>query len=199
MGLPLPRTTLADYLAWEDTQAEKHEFFEGEIFAMVGARRVHGIVGLNLAAALKTHLRGTSCGVFVESMKVQLSENSVVYPDVFVTCDPADLKTELLFRAPSLVVEVLSEGTEKYDRGAKFAAYRQLASLREYVLVDPDSRSLEVYRRNAAGNFELFDQTGQPTLELSSIGLTLPMAEVYEGIEATEAASPHSPETDPPS
>jgi Uma2 family endonuclease len=195
MGLPLPRTTLAEYLAWEEAQPEKHEFFEGEIFAMVGARRVHGIVGLNLAAALKSHLRGTRCGVFVESMKLKLSESTVVYPDVFVTCDPADLKTELLFHAPTLVVEVLSEGTEKYDRGAKFAAYRQVASLREYVLVDPDSRRLEVYRRNAAGNFELFDQTDEPTLELSCIALSLPVAEVFEGVEAP---APSSTETDTP-
>jgi Uma2 family endonuclease len=196
MGLPLPRTTLADYLAWENGQAGKHEFFAGEIFAMVGARRVHGIVGLNIAAALKQQLKGTRCGVFVESMKVQLSENTVVYPDVFVTCDAADLTTDLLFHHPLLVVEVLSDSTEKYDRGAKFAAYRQVASLREYVLVDPDSRCAEVYRRNDAGNFELFDQTGAPTLELRSIALSLPMAEVFEGVEAPPIPST---ETDPKS
>jgi Uma2 family endonuclease len=183
MALPLQKLALADFLAWENAQETRHEFYRGEVFAMVGARRVHGLVGLNLAVALKNHLKGTRCRVFVESMKLQLANDALFYPDVFVTCDPGDLKTEMVFRHPSLVAEVLSESTQAYDRGLKFAAYRQLPSLLEYLLVDPDTRRVEVFRRNERQNFELHDQTGAAELVLESVGLRLAMDELFDGLE----------------
>lgn len=150
---------------------------------MVGARRQHGLVVLNLGSALKTHLKGSRCRAFVESMKVQPAHGMIFYPDVFVTCDPQDLKTDMVFRNPSLIVEVLSDSTQAYDRGLKFTAYRLLASLQEYALVDPDTRRVEVYRRNERLNFELIDQTGHADLVLDSVGLKLAMAEVFDGVE----------------
>ena len=123
MGSPLPNMTLAAYLDWENAQVEKHEFVRGEVFAMVGGRRVHGLVLGNAFASLKQQLRGTPCRVFADSMKLQIGED-VFYPDVFVTCDPDDLRTEQIFRAPKLLIEVLSPSTEGYDRGLKFALYR---------------------------------------------------------------------------
>jgi Uma2 family endonuclease len=187
MGVPAEKMSLADFLAWENAQATRHEFWRGEVFAMVGARRVHGMVGLNLATALKLHLKGSPCRAFVESMKVQTADDALFYPDVFVTCDPRDLKTEMVFRHPKLVVEVLSESTQAYDRGLKFAAYRQIGSLQEYLLVDPDTRRVEVFRRNERGNFELVDQTGTPELVLESVGLRLAMDEVFDGVSADDA------------
>ncbi|MHB1668879.1 MAG: Uma2 family endonuclease [Thiomonas sp.] len=186
MALPQSRLTLDAYLAWEDAQPERHEFYRGEVFAMVGARRVHGLVTLNVAAALKSHFKGGPCVAFVESMKLQVADDAVFYPDVFVTCHPEDLRTDMVFRHPVLIVEVLSDSTQAYDRGLKFAAYRRLADLREYVLIDPDNRSVEVYRRNAQGLFELHDQTGAATLELASVQASLPMAEVFEGLAAPD-------------
>ncbi|MBN8217932.1 MAG: Uma2 family endonuclease, partial [Spirochaetes bacterium] len=97
--------------AWENDQPGRHEFYRGEVFAMVGARRVHGLVGGNLFAALKSHLKGSPCRAFVEGMKVQVADDAIFYPDVFVTCDAADLKTDMVFRQPRLVVEVLSDST----------------------------------------------------------------------------------------
>jgi Uma2 family endonuclease len=184
MGLPAKKLSPAEFLAWENEQELRHEFYRGEVFAMVGARRVHGLVVLNLATALKGHLKGMRCRAFVESMKLQLADDTFFYPDVFVTCDEQDLKTDMIFRHPSLVVEVLSESTQAFDRGLKFAAYRQLASLREYLLVDPATRSVEVFRRNERGNFELIDQTGAAQLVLDSVSLALPMDEVFDGVEA---------------
>lgn len=181
--------TLADFLVWEETQPERHEFVRGEVFvrgdvsAMVGARRVHGIVSLNIAAGLKSLLRGSRCQVFTESMKLQVADDVLFYPDVFVTCDPADLRTDVLFRAPTVVVEVLSERTQSYDRGQKFTWYRRLPSLREYLLVDPDTRELQLFRRGADGLFTLHDLTGMPQVDLSSIGCILPASEIFDGLD----------------
>jgi len=158
------------------------------VFAMVGARRVHGIVALNVATALKTRLQGKPCRAFIESMKVRVADDAVFYPDVFVTCDARDLRTEMVFEHPVLIVEVLSAGTQAFDRGAKFAAYRGLGSLREYVLIDPDTRSVEVFRRNARDLFELHDQSGAAALALASVDAGIPMGEVFEGVAAAPAA-----------
>ncbi len=184
MAVPAQKTTLVEYLAWENAQDARHEFWRGEVFAMVGARRVHGLVSGNMFAALKLHLKGSPCRAFIEGMKVQVADDALFYPDVFVTCDAQDLQTEMIFRHPKLVVEVLSDSTQAYDRGLKFATYRRLDSLQEYLLIDPDNRSVEVFRRNERGNFELVDQSGHAELVLDSVGLRLAMAEVFDGVEA---------------
>ena len=136
MADPAQKLSLADFLVWENAQADRNEFYRGEVFAMVGARRVHGLIAGNLFAALKTHLKGSACRAFVSDMKIQVANDALFYPDVFVTCDPQDLRTELVFRQPKLIVEVLSPSTEAFDRGLKFAAYRQIDALQEYALPD---------------------------------------------------------------
>lgn len=187
--LPAQKPTLADFLVWEAAQPERHEFYRGEFFAMVGGRRINGIVTLNLAAALKTHLKGSPCRAFVESMKLQVADDALFYPDLFVTCDAADLRTEQIFRRPVLVAEVLSASTQAFDRGLKFAAYRQLDSLREYLLIDPDTRAVEIFRRNERSLFELHDQTGADTLHLASVDLRLSMAELFDGLDPADDAA----------
>jgi Uma2 family endonuclease len=189
MGLPNAKFDLADYLAWEHEQPTRNEFYRGEVFAMVGARRVHGIVAGNVFASLKHQLRGSPCQVFTESLKVQAAKDTIFYPDVFVTCDPADLKTELIFTSPTVIVEVLSESTQAYDRGLKFAAYRQIAALTEYLLIDPDTRVVELYRRGAEGLFTLHDCTGRAEFSLTSIGCDLTAVEIFEGLESAPATS----------
>ncbi len=184
MSLPLAKMSLQAFLDWENQQPERHEFYRGEVFAMVGARRVHGIVALNVAAALKTRLQGKPCQAFIESMKVRVADDAVFYPDVFVTCDARDLRTEMVFEHPVLIVEVLSASTQAFDRGAKFAAYRGLGSLREYVLIDPETRGVEVFRRNERGLFELHDQSGAAALMLASVDAGIPMDAVFEGVQA---------------
>jgi Uma2 family endonuclease len=187
MGSPLPKMTLAAFLDWENAQVEKHEFVRGEVFAMVGGRRVHGLVLGNAFASLKQQLRGTPCRVFADSMKLQIGEN-VFYPDVFVTCDPDDLRTEQIFRGPKLLIEVLSPSTEGYDRGLKFALYRGLPSLAEYLLVHPDTREASLFRRGADGLFTLHDFSNAARIELASVGCTLDRDELFEGVEAEPEA-----------
>jgi len=188
MGSPLPKLSLEDFLLWENQQPDKHEFHRGEVFAMVGGRRVHGRVVSNLNAALNAGLRGSPCQVFSESMKVQPADDTILYPDVFVTCDAADLRTDQIFRSPKLVIEVLSPSTQAYDRSLKFALYRRLASLQEYVLVDPDTRRIEAFRIGADGLWVLHDMSERPALTLASVGCDIPMADVFDGVEPAESS-----------
>lgn len=184
MGSPLPKLTLEEYLRWENEQPERHEFHRGEVFAMVGGRRVHGRVIGNLVRALGNALSGSKCQVFAEGMKVQPADDTILYPDVFVTCDPNDLHTEMIFRAPTLVIEVLSPTTQAYDRSQKFALYRQLVSLKEYALVDPDTRRIEVFRIGADGLWVLHDMSDGAVLTFASVGCEMPIADVFEGVDA---------------
>ncbi|MBK9684346.1 MAG: Uma2 family endonuclease [Betaproteobacteria bacterium] len=182
-ALTQPKLSLEAYLAWEEDQAEKHEFYRGEVFAMVGARRVHGRVVGNLVREFGTSLKGSPCQVFHEGMKVQIGDDTVLYPDVFVTCDEADLVTDRIFTAPTLVVEVLSPSTQACDRSQKFALYRRIPALREYILVDPDTRRVEGFRRGSDGLWVLHDMSDGDTLEAACLGLRVPLAEVFAGIE----------------
>lgn len=182
MALPQTQWTLADFLAWEDAQPDRHEFHRGEVFAMVGARRTHGRVVLNLGRRLAEQLDGTPCQVFTEGMKVQIAEDTVFYPDVFVTCDKADLVTDMVFRAPTLVIEVLSPGTQSYDRSQKFAIYRRLPSLKEYILVDPDTRRVEGFRRGADDLWVLHDMSQDAAMQAPSVGCSVPLVQIFQGM-----------------
>jgi len=173
-----------DYLAWEDLQEEKHEFINGEVFAMGGARREHVVVSGNIFASLKQHLRGTPCHPYIADMKLRVEQqNAFYYPDVMVSCDKNDQKADQFLSNPSLIVEVLSDSTEAYDRGIKFAAYRQLSSLKEYVLVDINTLTVECFRRTEDNNWLLHVTTEQDTCRFDSLELSIAMTDVFEGIE----------------
>lgn len=187
MGLPQRKLTLEGFLAWENEQPARNEFCRGEVFAMVGGRRTHGRVIMNLGRRLNEGLDGTPCQAFAESAKLQIADDAVLYPDLFVTCDPADLATEMIFRAPMLVIEVLSPSTQAYDRSHKFALYRRLASLQEYILVDPDTRRVEALRRNAQDQWVFHDMSQDEVMAAPCLGLEIPLAQVFDGIEPPAA------------
>ena len=178
-----PKLTLEAYLAWENEQPDKHEFHRGEVFAMVGARRSHGCVVGNLMRHLGNQLAGTPCRAFCKGMKVQIGDDTVLYPDVFVTCDKADLATEMIFRAPTLVVEVLSPTTQAYDRSQKFALYRRIPALQEYILVDPETCRIEAFRRGADDLWVLHDMSDSDTVEAASVGCRMTLLDVFDGID----------------
>ena len=191
MGLP-ESSGLLDfpaYLIWEAEQEERHEYHLGEVFAMVGARIPHNTVSLNIAAALRSGLRGTPCRTHIDGTKVPIeAADAGLYPDVVVSCDARDRGPEDRFLShPVLVVEVLSETTAAYDRGPKFALYRQLESLREYVLVDIDLRRVEAFRLGADGHWVLHDFTGTASVEFASIGRDLAMTLLFEDIDTPPA------------
>ena len=178
----------AAYLAWEETQAERNEYIAGEVFAMVGVRQSHNVATLNLATILRRELKGSPCRVFVESVKTRVeAADCFFYPDVAVTCDARDRQTPDYISHPILVIEVLSDSTAAFDRGAKFAAYRKLESLQEYVLVDVAAQRVEVFRRNPENHWVLYDYEAGDTLELAALALKVEMSEVLDDTEdATE-------------
>lgn len=187
MGALAQNFNLTEFLVWENAQETRHEFYRGQVRAMDGTRRVNALVIGSLATALHGHVKVRGCRAFILSMKVQPDEVTILYPDLFVTCDADDLKTDMIFRHPTLVAQVLAHSTLAYDRGSKFAAYRQIAALKEYLLIDPDTRRVEVFRRNERLNFELHDQTGHAELVLDSVNLRLPMTELFDGVESDGA------------
>jgi Uma2 family endonuclease len=184
MGAALHKLTLSEYLAWEAEQEGRNEFCRGEVFAMVGGRRGHSRIISNLVRHLGNHLDGTPCQVFSAGMKVQIADDTVLYPDVFVTCDRRFRFDELVITEPILVVEVLSPATQGYDRSVKFAFYRRLASLREYALIDPDTRRVEVFRPAGDGNWKLFDMSDGDALSLESVGCKIELAAVFNGMDS---------------
>lgn len=181
MAVPLQKMTLADFLAWEEHQPERHEFFRGETFAMVGGTARHNRVILNLASRIADHLDGTACQVFAESMKVQITEG-VLYPDVVVSCGQSEAGDEQTVTDPRLIIEVLSPSTRGYDKREKFILYRTLASLREYALIDPSKREVEVFTLAQGGVWTLTDQTAAAVLTLTSIDCKLSMDLVFKGV-----------------
>lgn len=180
--MPQQKPTLADFLAWEESQPERHEFYEREIFDMVGCTARHNRAILNLANRIGDHLDGTKCQVFAENMKVQIA-NCVLYPDVVMSCAKADAGDEQNVIDHKLIIEVLSPSTKGYDKREKFIPYRTLASLREYVLIDPTKREVEVFTVAEGGDWTLTDQTTADALTLSNLDFTLSKDLVFKGIE----------------
>ncbi|HSW07834.1 MAG TPA: Uma2 family endonuclease [Aquabacterium sp.] len=169
-----PLMSADDFLAWDAHEPVRHEFVRGEVFAMAGAEERHVTVALSIAMALRTHLRGTPCRTFITDMKLSVAAaDAYFYPDVMVTCSATDATQPLIKSEPLLVVEVLSPSTAAYDRGGKFAAYRQLPSLREYLLVDPDSRRSDLYRKGADGLWVLHPSDAGQGVQLASVDLTI--------------------------
>jgi Uma2 family endonuclease len=179
------------YLDWEERQSDKHEYVRGEVFAMVGARREHVVVALNLASALKQRLRGGPCQAYVSDLKLRVeAADAFFYPDVMVSCDPRDHTASQFIAHPTLIVEVLSESTAAFDRGDKFAAYRTLPSLQEYVLVDIAARRVESFRR-AQGKDWLFHEhlPAGGDCVFPTLDVAIPFAEIFENVapESTDA------------
>lgn len=174
--------TLEQFQSWEDGQLERHEFIDGEVFAMAGAEERHVVASMNLVFALRQHLAGQPCRPYISDMRLQIGQN-IFYPDVMVSCSEADRARTLAKQEPILLVEVLSPSTAAYDRGEKFARYRQIDSLQEYALIDLDSRRCDVYRRGNAGLWVLHPFDAGSDLELASVGLTISAAELLAGVD----------------
>lgn len=196
MSLPAPQPFFdaQAYLAWEAEQSTKHEYHDGEVFAMAGASDAHVTVTGNVYMALRNHLRGSPCSVFISDMKLRVEEdNAFFYPDVFVTCADSDRGQSHSKSAPVLVVEVLSPATSAYDRGAKFAAYRKLPTLREYALIDPERLSLDLFRREGdSKRWVLHPIEAGGHVEWASVGLQVPLEALYEDVPMTTTGpQPH--------
>ncbi len=175
-----PSFSASDYLAWEAAQAERHEFIDGEVFAMAGAEDRHVTVAGNLYIALRQHLSGSACRTYMSDMRLHVAAaNSYFYPDVLVTCSALDQASAMVKTEPKLIAEVLAPTTAAYDRGLKFSHYRTLPSLEEYLLVDLDSRASDCYRKGADGLWVLHPFGRGQAVELASVALTLTAAQLF--------------------
>ncbi len=185
MGLAAQKPVFiaADYLLWEGAQLDRHEYLDGEVFAMAGAEDGHVTVAMNVAFALRQHLAGSPCRTYMSDMRLHVAAaNSYFYPDVMVTCSAQDQASPLVKTEPKLIIEVLSPSTAAYDRGIKFSHYRSLVSLQEYVLVDLDSRSTDCYRLGADGLWVLHPFAREEAVELASVNLTLSAAQLFADV-----------------
>jgi Uma2 family endonuclease len=177
-----PRTPYAEYLAAERASEIKHEWLDGEVFAMAGGTPEHSGLAAAITAELRDALRGRPCRVFSSDLRVRVPETGLAtYPDATVVCGRLEThpEDEHAVTNPVVLVEVLSDSTEGYDRGKKFAHYRRLASLRDYVLVNPNEARIEVFHRTDAGTWELAEAGAGQTIEIASLGCTLAVDEVY--------------------
>lgn len=180
-GEPAPLTSYADYLAFERTAPTKHEYVAGMVLAMAGGSPEHARLAGSLARLLGNAIVGRPCAVFSSDLRVRIpATNRSTYPDLTVVCgrrETAPDDAEAIVN-PTVLIEVLSDSTEADDRGEKFAHYRRLASLQEYVLVAQKAQRIEVYRRE--GDRWMLSEHGPGTVvELASIGAQVPVDEVY--------------------
>lgn len=169
-----PTFSVADYLAWGSTQTDRHEYLNGEVFAMAGAEDGHVTTAGNLYMALRQHLAGGPCRSYMSDMRLHVADaNGYFYPNVMVTCSDHDRASPLLKSEPRLLVEVLSPSTAAYERGLKFSHYRSIASLQEYLLIDLETRSSDCYRKGPDGLWVLHPFARGETVVLASVGLEL--------------------------
>ncbi|NML13419.1 Uma2 family endonuclease [Azohydromonas sp. G-1-1-14] len=174
--------TAQEFLAWDAHETVKREFVRGEVFPMAGADERHNTVVGNVVMALRAQLRGTPCRVLMLDMKLRVeAADCFYYPDVLVTCSAADTDP-LVKREAVLVVEVLSPLTAAFDRGDKFADYRLLPSLREYLLLDPDKRRGDLYRQGNDGLWVLHPFGTGEAVRLDSVGLALEAQVLWEDV-----------------
>ena len=193
MSLPAPQPFFdaQAYLAWEAEQSTKHEYHDGEVFAMAGGEDRNATVAGNLYMALRQHLRGTPCRVYGSDVKLHVeAADCFFYPDVMVTCSAADLQDRLVKRDPVLVVEVLSPSTAAFDRGNKFASYRQLPSLKEYLLVDTAALQCDLFRRGADGLWVLHPGGPTDAVALASVDLTVTPEVLWADLEPPADVAP---------
>ena len=181
-----------EYLAWESKQPIRHEYIDGEVYAMTGGTLPHNDIAVNLTTILRTTLRGTGCKVRMSDAKVRVSaKGPYFYPDVVVSCDERDRRAVEAIQYPKLIVEVLSPSTAGFDRGDKFKFYRRIPTLEEYVLIDSEKVSIDCYRKSSGGKWELtaYPEDAGDILELVSLNFQCPLALVYEEVEFPESSS----------
>ncbi len=192
-AVPKIYLTPADYLAFERQSDIKHEYFRGELFAMAGASRQHVRIAVNATIVLGNQLRGRGCDIFSSDMRVKVSPTGLyTYPDLAVVCGRPrfeDKELDTLLN-PTLIVEILSKSTEAYDRGEKFAQYRTLETLTDYLLISQDRPHIERFTRQEGGLWLLSESIGlDAMMPIESIQCQLPLAEVYDRVEFDQASS----------
>jgi Uma2 family endonuclease len=183
---PLPRLSPEEYLAIERAAEFRSEYYDGAMYAMSGASHPHNVINVNLVRELSSALRKRGCFVVSSDARLRVSPGRVyTYPDIMAGCAPpkfADDQKDTLLN-PALVIEVLSPSTEAHDRGYKFAQYRQLESIREYVLVSQSEPRVERFERQVDGRWVLAEHVGLDAIcRFESVDCSIPLADIYENV-----------------
>jgi Uma2 family endonuclease len=175
--------SVEEYLEGEKSSQLRHEFIDGQVFAMAGASKRHNQIIQNIGYRLRTRLQETDCEIYLESIKVRPNEITFYYPDIVVTCDTDDYD-EYVVHQPLLIVEVISPTSERTDRYEKLQIYRRIPSLREYVIVWQEEMLVEIHRRDEsqAWTVERFSQA-EAEFNLNSIDFALNLSEIYQAIQ----------------
>ena len=181
-----PYLSVEEYLKYEKDSPVKHEYVDGQLYAMAGASKQHVRIAGNFFNRLDDHLADAECEPFISDMKVYVNETLFYYPDVVVACDDLD---PYYTREPILIVEVTSPTTERIDRHEKLPAYKGIKSLQELLFVGQDRVQLEIHRRQSDGTWQTEVLTGlDDELHLQSVGLTLRVAQVYRRVKFDQPA-----------
>jgi len=189
---PKTHLTPEQYLAIERTAESKSEYYQGEMFAMSGAREAHNLIAFNLAAELGPQIRKRPCKAYMSDMRVHIPATGLyTYPDASALCgEPQFLdNTRDTLLNPQVIAEVLSPSTEAYDRGRKFEHYRSIDALREYLLVSSDRISVELFTRQADGAWILRSSAKpEDIVEIASLGVRIALADLYDKVDFTQPA-----------
>ena len=185
-ALPEQKWTPEQYLAYERGSDVKHEYLDGQIYAMAGASETHNLIMFNTSGLLYIQLRKRPCKAYSSDMRVKVSRTGLyTYPDVVVVCGTSEFEdghVDTLLN-PKVIIEVLSPSTESYDRGKKALHYRTVPSLQEYLLIAQDSYRIEHYKRNVNGEWLVIDIIGLDSfVDLGSIECGLAVADIYEKV-----------------
>lgn len=175
-----------EYLRMERQSEIKHEYVNGTVYALAGGTRANSIIAGNLVRALGNALEDSPCRVFDPDIKIRVSATIYRYPDVAVSCDERDAQPEdedeEEIRFPTVIAEVLSPSTKRRDRTTKFDEYRTIATLREYLLIEPERMSVQVYRRADDGTWPVTAYQGGDTIALESLAVHIPVTALYRKV-----------------
>jgi Uma2 family endonuclease len=183
------KISIEEYLEMENASLEKHEYYKGEVFAMSGAKLPHVKITGNFFNALANKLKGKKCQPFNSDLRIHIPTNTLfTYPDISIICGEVITlnNDEYNVLNPSVIIEVLSPKTKNYDRGEKFKLYRDIETLKEYILVDSQSVHIETFRLNENKRWELEEYNDVNNyLEIKAINESILISELYEGVKLT--------------
>lgn len=173
--------TVEEYIAFEEKSETRHEFINGQLYEKSGTTDSHNDLCFNITAIMKRLIRSTTYRAYMESVKVRIkNDKDYTYPDIFVT-DERDANSPLIKRYPSVIIEVLSDGTRVYDKTDKFIRYQKIESLRHYLTVEPEKTLVECYTKQADDSWEVETFTNiSETILLSTLNIKLSMRDIYE-------------------
>jgi len=181
------KISIEDYLEMENASSEKHEYYQGEVFAMAGAKVPHNKICTNLLIALGQRLKGKKCEPYGSDQRIHIPANTLfTYPDISIICGEIITLNDDEYNAvnPSVIIEVLSKSTKNYDRGEKFKLYRDITTLKEYILVDSESIHIEIFRLNANNHWELEEYKNlNGNILIRTIDESLLAAEIYDNVK----------------